>query len=760
MGTLNSIFIPDPSLSPEQREMPPAADFNSNEYQMQSDEAAQLEEEQKRIDQNLIAEAMRRFRNASEAEQSRREAALDDLKFKAGDQWPEDLKAQRDADGRPCLTVNRLPQFLRQVTNEQRQNRPAIQINPVGSGAQKETAEILEGLIRHIESKNADIAYDAAFDFAATTGGPGWIRVLTQYERPDSFDKEILIQRVFNHFTVYADPESTDPAGADIKWLIVAEDIPIEEFKEQYPGADVTGIAALGGEGDTNSGWLGQSTVRVAEYWYMVPVERTLIKFQDGTVAFADEIPEGDQRIPVDTRISQDHEVHWMKFTASEVLERNDDYPGRYIPFACAIGDETVIENERKLSGVVRFAKDPQRAYNYWTSAQTEMIALAPKTPFVAEVGQVEEFMEMWKMANRKNFAVLPYNGVSINGVPAPPPVRQQAEPPIQAIAQSRVQAADDMEATTGIYKPALGAISNEVSGKALLARQKESDTANFHLSANFGWTVRHVGRIVMDLIPHIYDSTPRVARIIGREEKEQRVMLASSRGGQIQMPERANPNDPIDKIYDVGVGIYDVSVSTGPSYNTKRQEAAESMMQLVQAFPESMNIIGDLMVRNMDWPGSQEIARRLQKMLPPNLQEVVDANGNPIQPQIPPQVQMQIQQMQQQLQQVTLVAQQLYQDKQRRVLETLSKERIAAMQVQADIIQTQAKLQSQDVQNQITNALEELKMRMDILSKIESQAASDIQPGGLPPGAQNVQQPPDITQLLPMVAAAEVQGQ
>ena len=740
---ITSKFVGDPSSQGQNAPTPPASNYNSRLDVTEEDKTSEDEQQKK---EKFLQLAKKRFKLSAEAEMEQRSDALDDQKFRVGDQWPFEVKSRRDQDGRPCLTVNRIPQFLRQVTNEQRQNRPGIQINPIGDGADVKTAEVIEGLIRHIESNDADIAYDTAFDFAAATGGPGAIRVMTDYVDENSFDQEIKIVRVMNPMTVYWDPNSQDPAGRDLNWVFIVEDLTKEEFEAQYPDKQPSGFYEAASIGDKSNGWVTEKHIRVAEYWYVDQVEKDLLLFADGTTAFSDEVDDTEQRQIVTSRKALQRKVKWAKMTAMDVLDERTDYRGKYIPIIPVIGDETVVDGKKKLSGVVRFAKDPQRAYNYWTSAETEMIALAPKAPYIVEAGQVEGYENIWKNLNTKNYTYLPYKGKSLGDKPIPAPSRAQWEPPIQAISMARAQANDDLKATTGLYDASLGARGNETSGRAILARQREGDVANFHLSDNLARSIRHVGRIILDLIPYIYDA-PRVARIIGREEKQRLVTIQSSRDNpDIQPPAQdqqgdnsGNNNDDINRIYDVGVGKYDVAVTVGPSFNTKRQEAVESMLSLTQNFPQLVQIAGDLLVKNMDWPGADEISKRLKKMLPPQLQDEED-DPNKQQVQIPPAMKQQIDQLLQQHDQLTQINQQLLDEREKRILELASREKIAAMQAQVQVLLAQTKIESAESIKALEHGAAKFQAILDYSSAVEQ--AGGENPQSMAPAPAQTQQP------------------
>lgn len=612
----------------------------------------------------LLTKMRERFVSASDAEATIRKDALEDLQFRVGDQWPDEIKRQRYQDQRPCLTINQIPQFVRQITNDQRQNRPAIQINPVDSEADVDTAEVLEGMVRHIQyDSGADAAYDTAFQ-AAVTSGFGYFRINTAYSDPMSFEQDIKILRILNPFTVYHDPSCKEPDYSDAMFFFVVDKLSKDEFKEQYPHAE---LSNMGDWTSTGDGWIEPSECRVAEYFYREAKSKTIYQLEDGTVT--DELPEGTT--PVNKRKTEVFSVKWIKTTGHEVLDETD-WLSQWIPIIPVLGDELDVDGERILEGIVRQAKDPQRQYNFMSSATTETIALAPRAPFIMVEGQDENFENEWQSANVRNLSVLHYKNVSLNGTPAPAPTRNTYEPAIQATTMAMMQSSQDLKAVTGIYQAALGAQGNETSGKGILARQQQSHGANFHFVDNLSRSLRHAGRIILDLIPHIYD-TERTMRIIGEDG------VAST----VQLQPGATPPNPQDqklqavkRAYDVTVGKYDVTVSTGPSYQTKRQEAVASQMQLVSSFPAIMPVAGDIMVRNMDWPGADKIADRMEKMLPPQLQEQPEGA-------LPPQAQQALAQNAQLQKEVGVLTEQLKEKTNIKAMELESKERIHFTQLQ-----------------------------------------------------------------------------
>lgn len=591
-------------------------------------------------DKDVISDALEEFKRCEESEQENRTNWLDDHKFaRLGQQWPSEAKRQRELDGRPCLTINRLPSFIRQVTNDARQNKPSIKCHPVDSEAKREVGEILDGLIRNIEyTSNADVAYDTALDHAVT-GGFGYFRINTHYATEDQWDQDICIERVANPLTIYGDVDSTAADSSDWNKAFVTDLMDKDAFEKKYPKAEASDF-----ESDDKSKtlrWFTDDKVRIAEYWTREEIPATLLKLTDGTVLFEDQylkIKDTLDQFGITiqgTRPTKTHKVTQRIITGSEVLETNK-WAGKYIPIIPVYGDEVFLEGKRHFLSLVRFAKDPQQMLNYWRTASTELVALSPKAPFIGPKGAFNSDAQKWATANSKSHAYLEYDG-------SVPPQRQGfAGPPAGAL-QEALNASDDMKSIMGIYDASLGARSNETSGRAIMARQREGDVGTFNYIDNLSRAIRHAGRILVDLIPRVYEGA-RVIRVIHENGANESIPinqpLPPEMMQKMQQEQQAKGEEDAKEllsIYDVTVGKYDVTVEAGPSYTTQRQEAAQQMIQFAQAAPGTMPIIGDLIAKNLDWPGADDIADRLKKMLPPQLQ-----GQNP-----------QAQQLQQQMQQM-----------------------------------------------------------------------------------------------------------
>lgn len=595
-----------------------------------------------------VKEAREAFETVSEAEQENRAAALDDLRFaRLGEQWPSDVVKQRKRESRPYLTINKMPAFIRQVVNDSRQNKPSIKVHPVDSGSDKQTAKILSELIRNIEySSNADVAYDTATECAVGMGF-GYFRIGLDFAFEDSFDLDIGINRVSNPFSVYGDPASTAADSSDWNSAFVVEMMSKADFAKKYKGADPVDWEADGYKVDGK--WCTEDSVMLAERWIREEYEKPIYLLSDGTIQTDKQMAElqgvlAAQGITVqEQRVTKCYKVRQVILTGAEVVSE-EEWPGRHIPIIPVYGDEVDVEGKRHFRSLIRDAKDAQRMFNYWRTTSTELVALAPKTPFIGPVGAFKTDAHKWATANTVSHPFIEYDKT----------VAPQRQPfvgvPAGAL-QEALNASDDMKAIMGIYDASLGARSNETSGRAIRARQMEGDVSTFHFQDNMARAIRHAGRVIIDLIPAVYNK-PRIVRIMGEDgtpdsvQLQKPVPVTDDKGNPMMGPD----NVPMSRIYDLSKGKYDVTVSTGPSFTTKREEAAVQMTEMVRAFPGAAPVIGDLIAKNLDWPGADEIAERL-KSINPALQ---GQNG------ILPELQKQIQEGMQRLQQLEMENQNL----------------------------------------------------------------------------------------------------
>ena len=645
-----------------------------------------LSEENVKGNEKILDEARERFKEALDFESENRDLAEDDIRFLHGDQWPEEIVLQRKNDARPCLTFNKLDQRVDQVVGDQRQAKPGIYIHPAENNTDKTgknfagtkdlaLSEVMNGLIRAIEqNSNAEIAYNTAFAHAVGHGFGYW-RVLTEWDESDPFNQVIRIRRIKNAFSVYFDPLAQDPTGSDGNWCFVASMVNRKAFERQYPNADSTNWS-IEGSGDTYNQWYEGDNIRVVEYFRRVPVKKLAIKLSDGRVSYIekDDLPELKERLLLEgLRITDQKEqkvptVQWFKMSARDILDKGE-FPSFYLPVVRVLGKELNVNGYDFYRGIIRHAKGAQQTYNYNRTSQVEQTALQPKAPMMATPEQIEAHEVMWKNMNKANTAYILYNHVE--GVP--PPIRQPS--PLQSTGHQINALSDDndIDATTGLYKASLGAPSNEKSGRAIRERKMEGDVGTFTFHSNFQIALKQTGRILVDMIPRIYD-TQRVVRIVTPEEEDDFVELNSTYyeddgiGGTKKI-----------RIHDLAAGRYDVRVTSGPSYTTLREEARESMVDFAKALPQIAPLIADLIAENMDWPKANVISERLKKTLPPGVADQ-EGEGDP-----------ELQNLMMQLEQAAQQAQQLQAQVEAMAKEKDTEVRIKQLQLESDRVKAEA---------------------------------------------------------------------
>lgn len=597
-----------------------------------SKEGAEVAEEMEAGTEDEILTAVRtRFARCIDHDSDQRKMAQEDLKFAfvQGSQWDEASKKARGL--RPCYEYNKVRQHIRQVTNDQRQNRPAIKIRAVEEG-DKDTAQTLQGLIRNIESvSNAERAYDTAFEIAVAGGFGGW-RVVAQYADDDAFEQELRIKEVRNPFSLYLDPGAQEWDRRDALYGFVTEILSIGEFKVRYPQAK---LSSFEGDAEWVNQWFFDDSVRVCEYWFKKPYTKTLALLSNGATVDKAEVADVlDDLAAEGVTIVREREAQCMKVyqcvvSGAEVLTRPVEWKGKYIPIVPVWGDLVNIEGRDLYSGMVRFSKDAAKGYNFTRTMAVESVANAPKAPWLVTPKMLEGGLQkVWDEANVENFPYLPYNPD-----PNAPGGMPKREPPPD-VPQSLIALAqldnDDLKATMGQFDASLGAKGNETSGKAIIARQREGDNANFNYIDNLGRAIKYTGEILVDLIPHYYD-TPRTIRILGEDGAEKYVQLYGE--------QQDRQTGQMVKVNDLSRGRYDVTVTVGPTFATQRMEAAELLTNIMQSAPDTAPILADLVVKNMDGPGTDEASKRLRRMaikagmVAPTPEDREDEQNNPTPP-------------------------------------------------------------------------------------------------------------------------------
>lgn len=583
----------------------------------------------------IIKRFMDDFDLAFTAESRNRIDMVDDLRFAALDQWPEDVKKERK--NRPMLTLDHIGQSIRKVVGGIRQNMPSIKVDPIDDGADKDTSDVLEDLIRQIEqSSHARSVYLNAAQFQVKCGYGVW-RVNTKANSDDIFEQDIVILPVKNPFTVYFDPDAIEPQKQDGRFVIVSETMSRDAFERTYD-IEVPSSIPNQGVGETQERWYSSDSVRIGEYFTKRKSKRKVTQLSNGVVVNSDEITEEDivlysqQGInPVREKEVEQDIIDWYKLTAFEILE-HQEWPAKFFPLIPVHGEEENIEGETSYRGIVRAAKDPQRMYNYWNSAAAETIALQPKAPWLVTAEQIKNYKKFWNRANLDNLPFLPYEPD-----PKAPPPQRVAPPALQAgLLQQAGLSAQDIQQTTGVFEASTGALPEQRSGRAVIALQQEADLGTSLYMDNLAQGIEHTGRVIVDLIPKFYD-TERVIRLRGEDDAVNFVEINKP----ILTPDGLRIQNDLTR------GRYDVRVGVGPSYRTRRIEAASSMVELARVFPQVLQVAGDLVAKNLDWPGADEMAERLKKLLPPGIADDEEAD----QAQIAAQQQaLQLQQAQMQL--------------------------------------------------------------------------------------------------------------
>jgi hypothetical protein len=573
-------------------------------------------------DEDFLRDATVKAIQANTAWKENYEQAREDSLFVFGEQWNYEDKRKRDKEGRVTLTLNKMQQFINRVTGDQRQNVQQITVSPIDGNNLKATipntagtkdyplSDIYESLIRNIEQQSQSSAhYKTAFQHSVE-GGFGWLRVLTDYSRNDQFDLDLKIECIRDRFSVSIDPTATQPDYSDANYCFIHSVISRDEFEKRYPKADIGDIERLGRE--EYSYWILEDRVRVSEYFVREAITKTLVLMSDGETHFKEDIESVLDELAnmgvtvIRERKVKTYKVMWYKITANSILDKTE-WVGSTIPIIPVLGRELNIDGRRFYTGLIADAKDGQRMLNYWQSASTERVGLSPKAPWIGSTKNFEGLDHIWSQANLTNFSYLPYNSTPNGDKPfrLDPPQTPTAE---MALAQ---QMEGGIQSSIGIYNASLGNSGQETSGRAINARQSQSDTGTFLFQDNMNLAIARVGKILIECIPKVYDAN-RVIRIKNQDDSGDFVEINKT------IVDQQTGQEVI--INDLGVGKFDIVVSTGVSYSTQRQESAEKMLDFTRAVPQSAEVAPDLIARNLDFPNAEALADRLKKLIPSNL--------------------------------------------------------------------------------------------------------------------------------------------
>lgn len=583
-----------------------------------------------------ILEAKERWNRVSEWESTARPRQLDDWRFANGDdmngyQWPEGLRQQRGIEDRPCLTMNVVQQHNFQIENEGKKNKSSVKIVPLGNGATAEAATIWRAMLRHVEyQSNAQAAYSNARKFQVAIGR-GWWRLVTAYAGDDTFEQDIFIRIVKDPLSVYGDPDAQEPDKSDMKWAFVFDSIPRSEFDKAHPKYKGLVSQEPLGVGTVQEGWLEKDSIRVCEYFRKVPKKDKLISFVDPSSGKRktirksflkgfpkeqlDELLKDQQTMTRDLEIE---EIEW-KLIAGETIIDETTWLGKYIPLIPVTGVEVVVDGILDIKGHTRSMRDPQRMYNYNASSQVEFVALQGKTPWVAAAKAIEELESMWNTANTVNHSVLIYNHIDDQNpeVPIPPPSRTDPPKDSPAYQAGMETAFNQMMMVSGQWQNQMGMGGNERTGKAIGERQEQSDTATFHFQDNYGDALKLTGKMILDLGPKIWD-TKRIVKVLADDGTDQEIELDPSQK-QAFVEHQNHQGQVIRRIFNPQVGKYDVGADVGAEAGTRRQAVVDAMTLIITQNPGLTSIIGDLLLRSMDFgEEAQEAAQRMRRMVPP----------------------------------------------------------------------------------------------------------------------------------------------
>jgi hypothetical protein len=581
-------------------------------------------------DEEIIQEAQERFKRCEDFEATFRNLFVADIKFCNADsdnmyQWPNELRQSRARDSRPSLTINKTRQHALMVQNEIKENLPAVKISPTGGNASYDSAQVYAGVVRHIEyNSNAAGAYANAMTYQVQ-GGIGYWRITTGYAHEDSFDQEIFIKRVKDPLSVYIDCDCVESDGSDAKYNFVFDDMEVSEFRRKYPKATETIASVTFGK----SAWVNKDCVRVAEYMRCVYEDDWLvalpIRDEQGQAVEGEydtlrmsEIPQQLRKAvredeSIKRRKIETEKWEWYLIAGNEIIDRKI-WPGKYNPIVRVVGEEMLIEGELERKGHVRNLKDPQRMYNYWTSSAVEQVALQGKQPYMASVQAIKGFESYYANANRLNYSYIPFNGIDDQGNPIAPPQREQPPQMAGAYISGMQIAAEEMKMVSGQADPTMGMQANEIAGVAIQRRIKQGDKATFHFIDNLSSSIRYTGKILIDLIPKIYD-TPRVIRIRAEDGSDEEIRIDPNQ--KEALTTQSEGDQEAQRIFNPSVGKYEVVAQAGPAYATRREEAAEAMTAVFSTNPQLMATAGDLFFRMQDFPMAEELAERLSNTIP-----------------------------------------------------------------------------------------------------------------------------------------------
>lgn len=572
----------------------------------------------KKNDQEFIAEARRRFKESASAESDLRKEYVEDAEFEDGKQWDDVDEIVRV--NRPCPVINKVKGHNKVIIGEARQNRPRIKVRPVDDKTDPALAQLLTGLIRNIENvSDADVAYDCGIE-SAVRGSIGYWRILTEYADDMAFDQDVKIARIVNPLAVYYDQSAQEADYSDAQWAFIVQTISKQKFEKKYPGKSAEWDT---GEGESDAGWFTEESVRLSEYWYKEPVVKHVFMLADGRTVHIDkpemmELPHPETMEPTPVvildgqpvpylkeRKANTHRVRYCTITGGEILDGPNDWAGKYIPIVPCLGEEVWIKAKRRLHSAHHHSKDAQKQYNWARANMIETLAQAPKQPYLMTPEMIEGYENEWNMSHQTPKPYLLYHSGPNGEHP------ERLAPSIQdtGAREEAMVAADDIQSTMGMFDPSMGAEGQAKSGIAIGRLQSQGRAATFVFTDNQMRAIKYTGKILVDLIPKIYDSE-RVVRLLGEDGQEEWAAINQKSFDPVTGQTRV--------INDISVGRYDVVVDASAGYLTKRMEAAEGMLQFLQSAPPLAPVLLPRVAKSLDWPDSEEIGEEVQNAINP----------------------------------------------------------------------------------------------------------------------------------------------
>jgi hypothetical protein len=667
-------------------------------------------------DDALLERIRERYQLAEDGWRDIHTDGAEDMRYVAGDPWSAEDKAQRKEANRPALALDELGQYFNQVINDVRSNPRGVRFSATGDGASDESATFYQDKMREIEYRsNAQIAYTSAFENAVQRGY-GFCRVNTEFTSPRSFDQDIIIQPFPNPDMVLPDPTSLRPDSSDMRYCFVHEHWRREDFTREF-GADAAhqDFDALAMDYPR---WFTDSHVMLAEYWEIEEVDDVLHQFQmpDGSVlgVLKSEIedqsllpalglsawPESIQDRPV--RIPS---VAQYLTNGAEILSTTP-WPGKHIPIASCYGKVIYVTGgagpERKLMSMTRLARDPYMLYCYYRTTQAELVGMTPKTPYIGYEGQFKGHESEWSKVQHTPVAYLQAKAMTegSSGQILPLPQRQPYSPAIDQLEFGAEGARRAIQAAMGVSPlPSSAQRRNEKSGVALQQIEASSQKGTYHFVDNFDHMLRQIGVIAEDLMGSTYD-TPRDVGVIGANDEARTVRINDE-----EMTPTATQKKPISTR-----GDHQVTISTGPAFESQRQAASDFADQLA-GNPDVFRLIGPMIIKLKNLgPIGDEIAEALKFLQPPEMRQPEEGEEPD-----PAQLQRQLMEGQQLLQQAQAQIQEL------------------TMQVETSAMKEQAKTQREamlaDIKKELALMLQTMKGEQAIaLARTQGEEALALQ--------------------------------